>query len=154
MSLGISTFHFTRWVALRLAELKSNHRIKIDISDTLGKEQWRKVLSNRSDQDTFCKEKYMGSKMKLGPLEKWKIYKFKILSLTTVFSNHFCYFSNLRLWKKLLIKVQSNEKGIVWGRKKTFTIVHDLEKCYVDSCTELSFPIRPWSTEFNLVKNF
>ena len=39
MSLGISTFHFTKWVALHLAELKSNHRIKIeknhDISDTL-----------------------------------------------------------------------------------------------------------------------
>ena len=115
MSLGISTFHFTRWVALRFAELKSNHRIKVDISDTLGKEQWRQVLSNRSDQDTFCKEKYMGSKMKLGPLEKWKIYKFKIPSLTTVLVRGgrtsspiiSCYFLNLRLWKKL-----NNESAI------------------------------------------
>ena len=37
---------------------------------------------------------------------------------------------------------------------KKITIVHDLEKCYVDSCTEVSFPFRTWSNEFNLEKNF
>ena len=173
MSLGISTFHFTKWVALHLAELKSNHRIKIeknhDISDTLVVKGGGDPFTTYTWKRTVTTSLIHSDQWSVHILQKknkWQV-KWSFLHLKNEKSTNSksypwqlsspiisCYFWNLRLWKILLMKVLSNEKGIFWGRKRTFTIVHDLEKCYVDSCTEVPFPIRTWSTEFNLVKNF
>ena len=160
MSLGISTFHFTKWVALHLAEFKSNHRMKTEKKLRPFRYTWKRTVTTSLIQ-SFWSGHILQRK------NKWEV-KWSFLHLKNEKSTNSksypwqlsspvisCYFWNLRLWeKKLLMKVLSNEKGIVWGRKRTFTIVHDLEKCYVDSCTEVPFPIRTWSTEFNLVKNF